>query len=91
MTLYAMCLRVAKLAGALSVRRRHSSSRKTMSNTQCRPFRSSNGRGSSALLVGQQNQRSDVEAHLAIDLAADFARALDHDDALQAGPIVSLL
>ena len=28
----------AKLAGALSVRTRHSSSRKIMSNTQCRPF-----------------------------------------------------
>src|SRR5277367_5064774 len=33
-----MCLIVAKLAGALSVRTRHSSSRKIMSNTQCRPF-----------------------------------------------------
>src|SRR5277367_2079655 len=32
-----MCLMVAKLAEALSVRT-HSSSRKIMSNTQCRPF-----------------------------------------------------
>src|SRR6266702_4683442 len=36
--LCAMCLRVVKLAGALSVRMRHSSSRKTMSITQCRLF-----------------------------------------------------
>ena len=39
-------------------------------------------------LVGQQEQRGDVEAHLTIDLAGDFARALDHDDTLQTGPIV---
>src|SRR6516225_8748389 len=36
--LYAMCRQVAKLAGALSVLTRHSSSRKTMSMTQCREF-----------------------------------------------------
>ena len=42
-------------------------------------------------LVGQQDQRGDVEAHLTIDLVADFARALDHDDAPQTGPIVSFL
>ena len=40
-------------------------------------------------LVGQQDQRGDVEAHLTIDLVADFARALDHDDALGTGPMVS--
>src|SRR3954466_4118460 len=33
-----MCLMVVKLAGAWSVRMRHSSSRKTMSMTQCRLF-----------------------------------------------------
>ena len=36
--LWAMCLRVVKLAGACSVRMRHSSSRKIMSITQCRLF-----------------------------------------------------
>ena len=36
--LYAMCLIVVKLAGAWFVRTRHSSSRKTMSMTQCRLF-----------------------------------------------------
>jgi quinoprotein glucose dehydrogenase len=36
--LYAMCRQVAKLAGALSVRTRHSSSRKTMSMTQWKEF-----------------------------------------------------
>ena len=36
--LLAMCLIVAKLAGALSLRMRHSSSRKIMSMTQCNPF-----------------------------------------------------
>ena len=34
-----MCLMVVKLAGAWSVRMRHSSSRKTMSMTQCRLWR----------------------------------------------------
>jgi hypothetical protein len=61
---------VAKLAGALSVRTRRSSSRN---------------------LVRRQDPRGDVVTRLAIDLAADFAGALDHDDALQAGPIVSFL
>jgi hypothetical protein len=42
-------------------------------------------------LMDQQNQPSDVEPHLAIDLAADFALALDHDDPLQAEPIESLI
>jgi hypothetical protein len=36
--LWAMCFRVVKLAGAWSVRMRHSSSRKIMSMTQCRLF-----------------------------------------------------
>jgi hypothetical protein len=36
--LWAICLMVAKLAGAWSVRTRHSSSRKIMSKTQCRLF-----------------------------------------------------
>src|SRR5271166_4011435 len=36
--LWAMCLMVVKLAGACSVRTRHSSSRKTMSRTQWRLF-----------------------------------------------------
>jgi hypothetical protein len=33
-----MCRHVAKLAGALSVLTRHSSSRKTLSMTQCKEF-----------------------------------------------------
>ena len=36
--LWLMCLRVVKLAGALWVRTRHSSSRNAMSMTQCRLF-----------------------------------------------------
>ena len=36
--LLAMCLMVAKFAGAWALRMRHSSSRNTMSITQCSPF-----------------------------------------------------
>src|SRR5947209_3153110 len=39
----------------------------------------------------QPYQGRDVKARLALDLVADFARALDHDDALQSGPIVTFL
>jgi hypothetical protein len=53
--------------------------------------RSPNGLGYRPYLMDQQNQPSDVEPHLAIDLAADFALALDHDDPLQAEPIESLI
>jgi len=42
---WAMCLMVVKLAGALSVRTRHSSTRNSMSITQCNCFRSFSGRG----------------------------------------------
>ena len=52
-----------------------------------RPMTSDDG----AELACQPCQRSDVEAGLLLDLVGDFARALDHDDALQSGPIVALL
>src|SRR5205085_2199529 len=42
-------------------------------------------------LVCHPHQRGDVEARLPLDLVADFARALDHDDAFQSGPIMAFL
>src|SRR5215475_2216269 len=42
-------------------------------------------------MARQPYQRCDVEACLAFDFVADFARALDHDDAFQSGPIVAFL
>src|SRR5437879_13367922 len=39
----------------------------------------------------QPHQGRYVKARLALDLVGDFARALDHDDALQSRPIVALL
>jgi hypothetical protein len=39
-------------------------------------------------LVREQHHRGDLWADFAIDRVADFARALDHDDALQTGPVV---
>ena len=41
--------------------------------------------------VGEQGQRGDVEARLGLCLAIGFAFALDHDDRLQAGPLVAVL
>src|SRR5665811_1738388 len=88
--LWAMCLSVVKLAGALSVRIRHSSSRKDHVHEPVeaifdRPVaaddRPERGR--------QQHQGGDVKARLALDLIPDFARALDHDDAAQSRPIVA--
>ena len=42
-------------------------------------------------LVGQQNQRGNIEARLPRDFSLDFALALDHDDAFQPRPIVAFL
>src|SRR5205807_10008679 len=42
-------------------------------------------------LVCHPHQRGDVEARLSLDLVADFARALNHDDAFQSGPIMAFL
>ena len=41
--------------------------------------------------VGQQGKRGDVETRLGFDLAVDFSFALDHDDRLQARPLVVFL
>ena len=41
--------------------------------------------------VRRQHQRGDVEACLPLDLSADLARAFDHDDGLQARPVVAFL
>ena len=41
--------------------------------------------------VGEQGQRGDVEARLGLCLAIGFAFALDHDDRLQARPLVAVL
>src|SRR5271169_6225439 len=87
MRLYAMCLMMAILAGALSVRTRHSSEDHVEHPMQA-VFDHPMAADHRSDLVGQQDQRGDVEAHLTIDLAGDFARALDHDDALQTGPIM---
>jgi hypothetical protein len=38
----------------------------------------------------EQNQGSDVEACLPFEFSAGFARAFDHDDGFQAGPVVTL-
>src|SRR6202049_851473 len=80
-----MCSMVVKLAGACSVRTRHSSSRKTMPITQCNLFSTDGG----SQLACRPRQRGDVEACLALDFIADFARALDHDHPFQSGPIVA--
>ena len=42
-------------------------------------------------LACQPRQRGDVEARLPLDFVGDFARAIDHDNALQSRPIVALL
>src|SRR5215468_7914419 len=42
-------------------------------------------------LAGEQDQGGNVEARLALDFLADLARALNHDDAFQSGPIVAFL
>jgi hypothetical protein len=55
--------------------------------TQCKLFSTDDG----SQLTCQPHQRGDVEACLALDFIADFARALDHDDAFQCGPIVAFL
>ena len=74
--LLAICLMLAKLAGALWRRMRHASSRRTMSIT---------------LAFGVGGHRKDVEPYLLFSLPADdFTHALDHDDALQAGPVMTL-
>ena len=41
--------------------------------------------------VGEQGERGDVEARLGFDLAIGFPFALDHDDRLQARPLVVVL
>src|SRR5260370_9599931 len=44
-----------------------------------------------AKLVSQPCQRSNVKPGFAFDFIADFARALAHDNAVEAGPIVAFL
>ena len=41
--------------------------------------------------VGQQDQRGNVEARLLREPATDLTLALDHDDALQPGPVIAPL
>ena len=41
--------------------------------------------------VGERGERGDVEARLGFDLAIGFPFALDHDDRLQARPLVVVL
>jgi hypothetical protein len=41
--------------------------------------------------IGEQDHRSDVKARLLRDLAIDLELALDHDDAVQPGPVVAFL
>src|SRR3954452_17513559 len=86
----AICLMVVKLAGAWSVRMRHSSSRKTMSMTQCRLFSTAQWlRTITARLLAGSPQRSDEEPRIPFDRATDLADAVA--DAVQAGPVVALL
>src|SRR5262245_2615242 len=42
-------------------------------------------------LAGQPHQGGDVEARLALGFIADFALALDHDDAFETRPVMALL
>ena len=42
-------------------------------------------------LAGRHAQRGDVEAGLMLDFAAEFAAAVDHDYAFQAGPSMAFL
>jgi hypothetical protein len=43
------------------------------------------------IIAGNEHERGNVEPRLALDLVADFAGALDHDDPLQGGPLMQLL
>ena len=92
--LLAMCLMVAKLAGAWALRMRHSSSRNTMSITQCSPFSTPQWlRTAWPILLGVARQRADVVAGLLFDLARDqqFTPALYLRYAAHARPLVVLL
>src|SRR5262249_54983750 len=84
--LLAMCLRVTKFLGALSVRTLHSSSRKTMSMTQCRLFSTDQW----SRIMGPTSE-GDVVAGFLFGPVGEFARALDDEDAGQPRPIVALL
>ena len=97
-----MCLTTAKLAGAVFFRTRHSSSRKTMSMTQCRsmtqcsPFSLLQWPRMAALRVSALAAvAADVEAGLALDLGAgldaDLAYGFDHNNAPGPGPVVAFL
>ncbi len=97
-----MCLTTAKLAGAVFFRTRHSSSRKTMSMTQCRsmtqcsPFSLLQWPRMAALRVSALAAvEADVEAGLALDLGAgldaDLAYGFDHNNAPGPGPVVAFL
>src|SRR5450830_433678 len=87
--LWAMCLSVVKLAGALSADTAfviakdhvHDPVEAIFDRPVSADDRPERGR--------QQHQGGDVKARLALDLIPDFARALDHDDAAQSRPIVA--
>ena len=87
-----MCLTTAKLAGAVFFRTRHSSSRKTMSMTQCSPFSLLQWPRMAALRVSALAAvAADVEAGLALDLGAgldaDLAYGFDHNNAPEPWPV----
>ena len=63
-----------------------------MSITQCRLFSTAQWlRMTGPSWLASHTRGGDVEARLPLDLVADFARALDHDDAFQSRPIVAFL
>ena len=91
-----MCFMVVKLAGASSVRTRHSSSRKTMSMIQCmlstaQWLRTTGPNCAVRSSRGQEQQGCDVEARLELGFFPAFARAFDHDDGFQARPVMTFL
>jgi hypothetical protein len=90
-----MCRMVAKFAGPLRFRMRHSSSRKMTSRTQCRPPHGEPVEPLDAPMLacgmgeldGIGGDRADVETGLAGSrLAGLLAHGLDHADAGQIGP-----
>src|SRR4051812_19383195 len=87
-----MCLIVAKLAGAWSVRTRHSSSRKTHVQDPVQAVLDGPVTADDRTQqVRQQHQRCEVEACLLLDFSGDLSRALNHDHRLEARPVVPFL
>jgi hypothetical protein len=92
--LWAMCFGVVKFSGALPVLMRHSSSRKTMSSTQCRTTACDCGSWSNRQREqGEQGERGDIKAGLLLHLSAVGSASIRHRRGWLAhsGPSTALL